>query len=141
MSATEIIEHEGIVKRVTEDSVIVSILKNSGCASCLAKDSCNLSESEEKEIEIKQFDQLYSIGEKVKVYFNKSLGFKALFLGYILPFLLVLSVLIITSSIGLNEGRAGLLSIGILLPYYFGVYLAKSVLKKTFTCLTSLLPL
>ena len=118
MSTAKTIEHIGVVKSVDDDSIIVGIVKNSGCASCQAKESCNISETEEKEIEINQFEKNYSIGEQVKVYFSESLGFRALFLGYVLPFLIVLSILIVLTIVKINEGIAGLFALGSLLPYY-----------------------
>jgi len=133
MSITKTIEHIGVVKSVEKDSVIVSILKNSGCASCEAKQSCNISETEEKEIEVRQFNQIYTIGEQVKVYFSGSLGFRALLLGYVLPFLIVLSILIVLTIAGTGEGEAGLVALGTLLPYYFILFITRNKQSKTFS--------
>lgn len=133
MSNTKNIEHTGIVKNISADSIIVGIIKNSGCASCQAKGSCNVSEVEEKEIEIKYSGKDYSIGEQVLVYFNESLGYRALFLGYVLPFILVLFLLVILSNSGTDEGEAGLISLGSLIPYYLIIFIFRNRLKKTFT--------
>lgn len=133
MKSTNIIEHEGLVKKVTDDAVIVGIIKNSGCTSCQAKGNCNISEVEEKEIEVAHHGQNFVIGEAVNVFFRKSLGFRALFLGYILPFLLVLLVLVVMTGFGTNEGLAGLISLGALIPYYIVIYFVKGKLKNTFS--------
>lgn len=133
MSTAKTIEHIGVVKSVDDDSIIVGIVKNSGCASCQAKESCNISETEEKEIEINQFEKNYSIGEQVKVYFSESLGFRALFLGYVLPFLIVLSILIVLTIVKINEGIAGLFALGSLLPYYLILFITKDKQNKTFS--------
>jgi len=75
----------------------------------------------------------YKTGDKVQILMEKSLGTKAVFLGYIAPFLLVLATLLITLNLFKSQGVAGLISIGILAPYYFILYLNRKVLKKTFT--------
>jgi len=133
MSSTKTIEHTGIVKNIGNDSIIVGIIKNSGCASCEAKGYCSASEVEEKEIEIRHSGKGYSIGEQVLVYFNESLGYRALFLGYVLPFILILFLLIILSNYGADEGEAGLISLGALVPYYLIIFIFRNRLKKTFT--------
>lgn len=133
MSNNKTIEHTGIVKKIDNNSIIVGIIKNSGCASCQAKESCNVSDVEEKEIEIRNFENDFSIGEQVKVYFSESLGFRALFLGYVLPFLIVFIVLIILTGAGADEGLSGLLALGSLPPYYLIIFIVKNKLKKTFS--------
>ena len=133
MSNNKTIEHKGIVKEISNKSIIVSIISNTGCLSCQVKGSCNISEIEEKEIEVINYNKSYEIGENVEVFFKESLGFRAVFLGYILPFLVVFSILIITKISGLNEGLSGLLSLASLIPYYLIIYLIKNKLKKTFS--------
>ncbi|MBN1253573.1 MAG: SoxR reducing system RseC family protein [Bacteroidales bacterium] len=133
MSNNKTIEHKGIVKKINDKSIIVSIITNSACLSCQVKGSCNLSEIEEKEIEVLNFNNSYKIGENVEVFFKESLGFRALFLAYILPFLIVLSVLIIGKISNLSEGLSGLLSLASLIPYFTIIYFIKNKLKETFS--------
>jgi len=133
MNNNKTIEHKGIVKKISEKSIIVSIISNTSCASCQVKGSCNISEIEEKEIEVISFDKPYKIGDHVEVFFKESLGFRAVFLGYILPFLIIFTILIIGDVLGLDEVISGLLSLASLIPYYFVIYLAKNKLKKTFS--------
>jgi len=133
MGNIKTIEHTGVVKKIDDNSIIVGIIKNSGCASCQAKDSCNVSDIEEKEIEIRSFENNFTTGEQVKVYFSESLGFRALFLGYVLPFLIVFIVLIILINTNANEGLSGLLALGTLVPYYLIIFMTKNNLKKTFS--------
>ena len=133
MNGIKTIEHKGIVKEANSNKLIVSIITNSSCASCEAKGSCSSSEIEEKEIEIKKFDGIYKVGEQVVVFLKESLGFRALFLGYLLPFIIIMTVLIITTTIGLSEGLAGLMALGSLGPYYTVIFFINKKLKKTFS--------
>jgi sigma-E factor negative regulatory protein RseC len=134
MSARESITHPGIIDDVTENSVFVNILARSACSTCHAKSMCNIAEVEEKVVEIKKDPgNEYSQGQEVTVAMTKSLGGLAVFLGYVLPFLLLIVVLLIVLLISANEGLAGLSAIGILIPYYWLLYIFRDRLKRTFS--------
>ncbi|MBT3209469.1 MAG: SoxR reducing system RseC family protein [Bacteroidetes bacterium] len=133
MSSTKTIEHKGFIKSIDAKQIRVSILAESSCASCHAKGLCNLSEVDEKEIEIVRKNGDFSIGETVNVIMQESLGFHAMFLGYIFPFILVLATLIVSSNFSNNEAISGLLSLSVLIPYYIILYFSKSSLKKKFS--------
>ncbi len=133
MDKPKIIEHKGIVKKIDNDHILVSIITNTACASCEVKGSCSASELEEKEVEVNGFTENYHIGEQVFVYFKESLGFKALFLGYLLPFIVLMIVLISATSLGYSEAIAGLLALASLVPYYFIIYLLNKKIKKAFS--------
>jgi positive regulator of sigma E activity len=120
------------VKRVTDNSLIVNIVNQSACSTCHAQSACTVSDFQDKEIEISNFSKSIVQGQEVTVVFQESKGFTALFYGYVLPFILVLSTLIITLSISNNELLAGLLSLAILIPYYITLYFFRHLLKKVF---------
>jgi sigma-E factor negative regulatory protein RseC len=133
MDKTKTIEHKGIIKKIDDDRILVSIITNTSCASCEVKGSCSASELEEKEIEVRNFTEKYRIGEQVFVYFKESLGFKALFLGYLLPFFVLMIVLISATSLGYSEAIAGLLALASLIPYYLIIYLMNNKIRKAFS--------
>lgn len=120
------------MKRVTDNSLIVNIVNQSACSTCHAQSACTVSDFQDKEIEISNFSKSFVPGQEVTVIFQESKGFTALFYGYVLPFILVLSTLIITLSISNNELLAGLFSLAILLPYYITLYFFRHLLKKVF---------
>lgn len=134
MSAKESISHPGIIERVTENRVFVKILAMSACASCHAKSMCSIADVEEKVVEVKKDpNREFSIGDNVTVVMKKSLGGKAVFLGYVLPFLLMIAVLIAVLLITGEEGAAGLSAILILIPYYWLLYIFRKRLKQAFS--------
>ena len=92
-----------------------------------------MSEQTDKELDIKCDPLLYNTGQRVVVRLKASQGFNALFLGYILPFIVLLSVMIITSNITDNEGIVGIAAIVSMIPYYFALYLFRNKIKKRFT--------
>jgi sigma-E factor negative regulatory protein RseC len=134
MSASENISHPGVVESIADDTVFVKIVAMSACSACHAKGMCNVSEMEEKVVEIKKDPQRnYIPGENVTVSMRKTLGSKAVFLGYILPFLLMIGVLILVLFLSGDEGIAGLSAIIILVPYYWLLFLYRNNLKKAFS--------
>ena len=134
MSARENITHPGIIDHITEDSVFVKILAMSACSTCHAKSMCNIAEVEEKIVEVrKDSSRKYDLGQEVMVSMKKSLGGKAVFFGYVLPFFILMGVLLGVLFISNDQGLAGLLAIAALIPYYWLLYIFRDKLKRTFS--------
>ena len=57
---------------------------------------------------------------------------KALFYGYLLPFVLMLTSLILFYETTGNEAVAGLVALSILIPYYIVLYFFRNTLKRAF---------
>ncbi len=133
MGASKSVEHIGRIASIEGNKLIVQFLAQSACASCHAKGACSAADMENKEVEVLEPNpNRYQLGEKVKIVLKQSLGFRALLLGYLMPFFLVMLVLIVLSQFT-TEGKAGLGSLAVLLPYYLFLYFMKDRLKKTFT--------
>jgi sigma-E factor negative regulatory protein RseC len=132
MSKNSSIEHKGIITKISENSVYVELTVMSACASCHAKSICGI-DSTHKVIEISDTQKVWELGENVNVVMRESLGTKALMLGYIIPFfVLIISLLFFILVVKFNEGLAGVLSLGMLVPYYFALYLVKDKIKRKF---------
>ena len=127
----EIVKHEGVVSKIANNVITVSLMGNINCEACHAKGACGAAESGPKEIEVYNSTQSLKLNETVEVLLRKDLGLKAVFWAYVFPFILLISVLIISSSI-YKEWIAGLLSIAILVPYYFTLYVLRNSFKKVF---------
>lgn len=131
-SNSECIAKSGIVHQVEGQKVIVKVNSLSACASCHAKGACNSSDTSEKFIEVALADAGdVKPGEVVNVNVAASAGNVALFYGYILPFLIVFISLIISINF-VSEVYAGLISLGILLPYYGALYILRHKMGKRF---------
>jgi sigma-E factor negative regulatory protein RseC len=126
------ISHDGIVDSTEGNDVVVRITSYAACNGCHARGACNVTEEKEKYMRIKAIG-VFDPGEKVRVVLAQSLGFRALFLGYILPFLLVLTALLIASATRVSELVAGLISLSVLLPYYIGLKLFRGKLDRQFS--------
>ncbi|MBI9066177.1 MAG: SoxR reducing system RseC family protein [Salinivirgaceae bacterium] len=126
------ISHQGIIESVTPENIKVRIMNVSACAACHVKGACSASDTQEKIIDALPNGNIYKSGDLVTLLVKESMGFKALFLGYLLPFLLVVVVLIIGTFLELRELIAGLLSLSILIPYYVFLFFFKDQIKKSF---------
>ncbi|WP_117879992.1 SoxR reducing system RseC family protein [Aureibaculum luteum] len=121
--------HSGIISNIKGNAIIVTLEQNIHCESCRAKAACGISESNTKEIEIINSRDTFKLNENVNVVLKKALGLKAVFWAYVFPFLVMFSSLIIASTF-LIEWQAGLISILVLIPYYFILYVLKNTFKK-----------
>lgn len=134
MSNKNEIYHSGIIKSINGNKIEVSIIAKSACSSCHSKSMCSMSEMEEKIIEIYNFkENKYNLGDNVEVVMNLSMGNKAVFLGYGIPFVLLLSSLIITYNITNSEAISGIVVILSLGIYYFLLSLFRKKLQNTFS--------
>ena len=97
------IKHDGIVIAVNGDgTVLVRIVQTSACASCKAKAMCASAESKEKEIEalfigdearrLEGERQDVKLGDEVVVMVQQKIGWKAVLLAYVLPFVVMMAV-------------------------------------------------
>jgi len=140
MSRQEVISHEGFVKRIEGNKVVVEITSASACAGCHANSACSMADMQNKEIEIDTPVQDFQTGENVEITGKETQGLKAVFLGYLFPFFIVLITLILLLSITNDEAISGIGSLVSLIPYYFILYIMRNRLKKTFTFQIKKLP-
>lgn len=132
-SSVSQIFHDGIIKQVNEQTLFVSIISTATCASCQVKGACSASDMKEKIVVVKRTaDREYQVGEKVEIAINQSVGTWAVLLGYVFPLIVVVVALIIFTNMMDNEGTAGLLSVGLLIPYYGILYLTRKMTADSF---------
>lgn len=129
----EAIKHSGVINKIDEHQYYVSIVAQSACAACHAKGVCSAADMKDEIVEVPRNKvENFAVGDKVEVLMEKAQGTKAVMLGYVIPFLIVLATLIVSLGLIDNEGIAGLISIGILIPYYLILYLNRERLKTAF---------
>ncbi len=132
------IRHRGVIKEIESDIIRVALLESSDCASCSAKGVCSAALSGGKVIDVPYLGHMgdggvkYSVGDNVDVIISRSLGIKALFLGYIFPFIVLVVVLISLDRLFKQEWLAGILALVSLGMYYFLLYLFREKINKNF---------
>jgi len=71
------------------------------------------------------------MGQEVIVTASMGVARKALVLGFVMPFLLVVGVLVVVLLLTKNEGVAALAALGSLLPYYFLLWLRRDSIQRS----------
>ena len=124
------IKHLGIVENIQGSHLSVRIVQTSACAACSAKGHCSSADSKDKIIDITDAAaDSYQTGERVMVIGETSMGMMAVALAFIIPFVLLI---VLMALIG-NELYAALLSLAVLIPYYFILWLNKTRMKQHFS--------
>jgi sigma-E factor negative regulatory protein RseC len=126
------IRHKGVVERVDGDTAVVRIAQTSACAACHAAKMCMASESREKRIEAR-ITKPVNVGQEVDVVVREELGWLAVVLAYVIPFVLLVAAVAGLDRLGWSEGLAGtgaLLSVAV---YYLILRLFRDKLQRKFT--------
>jgi positive regulator of sigma E activity len=132
-SSYDNIEHPGTIEKIEGTKVWVNIMPQSACGSCHSKTYCGMAEVANKLIETRaSIHQTFIPGQQVTVALRKSLGYKALFLGYLIPFTIVILSLIIILYFTNNELAAALISLFTLIPYYAILFFRKQQIRASF---------
>ncbi len=129
--ASERIRHEGVITRIEQDRVYVSVSQSSACASCKVAAHCNAAETKEKVIEIrgKHGDQ-YKIDQQVTVSTTPRIGIMASVYAYAIPLVLMVGVIILVTALTGDELTAACCGLAVLLPYYLLIYLLRDLISQ-----------
>ena len=135
MADSQLVCHEGKVVGFKEKdgSVQIKILSSSACAQCHARGMCTALEKEEKIIDaVPVSREPLKIGDTVIVMMEEKLGWKAIFYGFFLPLIVMVTVLFFSYALGSGEIKAALYGIGSLIPYYLLLYFFRGRIEKDF---------
>ena len=128
------IKHLGIVENIQGSHLSVRIVQTSACAACSVKGLCSSADSKDKIIDIIDTAAAsYQVGENVMVVGETSMGMQAVALAFIIPFVLLIFTLFLFMALIENELYAALLSLAVLVPYYYILWLNKTRLKQKFS--------
>jgi positive regulator of sigma E activity len=127
-----LISHEAIVLSTDHDSVTVSLLDQVACSGCHAEKSCSLSGMQKKEI---TFIGNYKFlpGSHVVVHMKSTMGYLAIFLGYLLPLIIFLGSMIFLHWLSVSELTIGLIALGLLIPYYVVLFFFRKFINRKFS--------
>lgn len=133
MSKESNINHEGVVIEIDKQTIFVEILSKSACASCHAKGACSLGDTKVKVVEVEnRYPGLYEKGERVNVVLKKTMGYKALWISYVVPLIILLLLLVSLSSLQFSEPVTGISIIAALAVYYTIIWIMRDRLKREF---------
>ena len=133
MEKKKSVDHKGTIIEITEGNIKVEIINKSMCAACHAKGFCSTGDTKDKVIDVAYFNNgEYSVGDRVVVTMKRSMGFKAVWISYVIPLLILLIFLLTLHSLGFGELLAGsslVLALGV---YYLVVYLLRDRISTDF---------
>ena len=125
--------HTGKVVSMTPKTTTVQIVSQSACSECHAAGLCGLSEYTEKAVEVPTSPSAtYGVGDEVQVVLKASMGFKAVWIAYFLPLVVLLAVALGLIALGVPEVVSGLAGIGAVALYYLGVWLLRDRLRNEY---------
>lgn len=129
------ITHSGIIDKVEDDCISVRIIQTSACASCKVAGYCNAAESKEKLVDVygHGFKEQFTEGESVIVIATKDVANKALIIGFGIPFVLLVSVLFVSTWLLSDETLGAIIAMSTLIPYYFVLYLLRDRMRSNMT--------
>ena len=124
------ISHSGVIESFGDGCVHVRIVQTSACAACKVAGYCNASESKEKLVDIYHADtRNLKVGDVVTVTASTQVAAQALLLGFGLPFVVLVAVLIVVLLITGNEGAAAMSGLAALVPYYAVLFLFRNRIR------------
>lgn len=129
----EEITHKGRITDINPAFTTVEIISESACSACHAKGLCGVSDSVRKEIQVPTSGwDTYAPGDEVTLVLKASMGHKAVWVAYVAPLFILMAVLLILSTLGLDELTAGLGGIAAVAVYYFCIWLLRGKLKNEY---------
>lgn len=129
---------EGVVRKVQDDRLWVEVVVSSACGGCAAKSLCNISEKKNELVEaVNMTGEEFSIGETVQIQMMQKLANKAVVLGYLLPFVILVAGLFVCYALTHIEWLSVLVGIGLTALYYMILKLMDKRLAKEFVLYVS----
>ena len=130
----EQITHKGRIVAIDPDITTMEIIAESACSSCHAKGLCGLGEEKVKQIQVRTSAWTpRQVGDEVEVVLKKSMGYKAVFIAYGLPLVVLFAALMLLGALGVGELWAGLGALGAVAVCYFVLFLFRNKISKDYS--------
>ncbi len=128
-SGSRPIVHAGVATSVDHGVASVAIEQRSACDECRAKLLCIGGHERVGTVQAACRDRL-APGDRVRLELAPQVGWFAVTVAFVLPFLLLVTTFFTLEARGLGELGAGLAALGVLLPYYLLVYMQRNRLAR-----------
>jgi sigma-E factor negative regulatory protein RseC len=134
MEKSSSFHHPGVVKKIENDIIYIDIEVMSACAQCHANSYCSALGKKEKVIEVSVLKYPnFKVDDNVNVMIKEILGMHALGLGYIMPVVVLLIALFVSFYITNNEGVSAIITLVLVVFYYFLLWVFRKKIQKHFT--------
>lgn len=125
---------EGIVRKVEGDRLWVEVMVSSACGGCAAKSLCNISEKKNEIIEAENLrGEEFALGETVQIQMRETQAHRAVVLGYLIPFIVLVVGLFGCYALTHIEWLSALVAFGLTAIYYLILKMFDKRLAKEFT--------
>ena len=124
MGKSSRVQHEGIVKSISTQTLEVSIISHSACSGCHAKSACGIADMKEKVITAQRPREELRPGDKVIVYASVNNAFYSVLLAYIMPSILIIA------TIFFLEKYAAISSLILLAGYFIILYFCRNKIAR-----------
>lgn len=118
----QIIEHTGVVVKVTDRNYLVAIESEQKCEGCAAAFLCNRDNDNRQLIARNRKMPVLAIGDRISISISSALTWKAILYCIVVPLLLLLAVIVAVSVTTGNDGLASLAGLAAVGLYYFAAY-------------------
>ncbi|MBP5382724.1 MAG: SoxR reducing system RseC family protein [Bacteroidales bacterium] len=130
----EQITHKGRIVAIDPGITTIEIIAESACVSCHAKGLCGLGEEKVKQVQVRTSAwHPRQVGDEVEVVLKKSMGYKAVFIAYGLPLVVLFVALMLLGALGVGELWAGLGALGAVAVCYFVLFLFRNKISKDYS--------
>jgi sigma-E factor negative regulatory protein RseC len=124
------IRHAGVIDSIEHSHVRVKIVQAAACAGCKVASHCNASEAKEKIIDVYTDVEGLVVGQEVTVSTSNATAGRAIFLGFVIPLIIMTGVLIVLKMLNYDDGITALWAIGSLIPYYFLLWILRDRISR-----------
>ena len=133
MSNKKNVSHKGTIVEISEGNIKVEIINKYMCAACHAKGFCSAGDTKDKIIDVQYYNNgEFSLGDEVEVTMKRSMGFKAVWISYVIPLVILMIFLLTLQGLGFSELCAGLSAAFAVTVYYLVVYLFRDKIADKF---------
>lgn len=130
---SESISHKGKIVKITPQVTTVAFVQHGACSQCHAAGLCSMGEATEKVVELPTDPyNKRKVGDEVEVLLKASMGFKAVYLAYLIPLIILLAAILGLMSLGVGEVVAGLSGIAAVGIYYLLLWLFRGKLQTEY---------
>ena len=125
MGKSSRVQHEGIVKSISTQTLEVSIISHSACSGCHG-----IADMKEKVITAQRPREELRPGDKVIVYASVNNAFYSVLLAYIMPSILIIATIFFLEKSGSSELYAAISSLILLAGYFIILYFCRNKIAR-----------
>ena len=130
---SDTISHKGKIIKITPEVTTVSFVQHGACGECHAAGFCTMGDVADKVVDVPTDPYTKrQVGDEVELLLKASMGFKAVYLAYLIPLVILLAVILGLMFLGASELVSALAALGSIAVYYFLLWLFREKLQNEY---------